>query len=233
LLELISKGICLKIAGIPIVHETYNALQQLRILMKRKIAAVNVDKERYSSYNTGVNAMLFDVLPIKESIGKSIHREESLVLPWDTEATRINLVLPWQIEADLLHTQTGYLLTGKAWGEYEAICDRCLSTFRQSMATEFTECFRPRYQSSGEDEECKVFDKDLIDATDTILESIVLQLPMKQLCSPNCAGLCAQCGINLNLQSCDCEKQAIDPRWSKLEQWSGTKGGGQNGQPKK
>ena len=36
------------------------------------------------------------------------------------------------------------------------------------------------------------------------------------LCRPDCRGLCAQCGADLNEGSCGCEAEATDPRLSAL-----------------
>jgi uncharacterized protein len=55
----------------------------------------------------------------------------------------------------------------------------------------------------------------LIDLTEDLREAIVLSFPSYPLCSDNCKGLCAQCGVNLNNQSCQC-KPAEDDRWNGL-----------------
>jgi uncharacterized protein len=41
-------------------------------------------------------------------------------------------------------------------------------------------------------------------------------MPMGILCRPDCAGLCPQCGQNLNEGTCDCAKDDIDPRFEVL-----------------
>jgi hypothetical protein len=46
-----------------------------------------------------------------------------------------------------------------------------------------------------------------IDLSQMIVEQIVLALPMKPLCKPDCGGLCALCGANRNLLSCDCARR--------------------------
>lgn len=56
-----------------------------------------------------------------------------------------------------------------------------------------------------------------IDLSQMIVEQIVLALPMKPLCKPDCRGLCALCGVNRNLLSCDCAPQDTDPRWAPLK----------------
>ena len=46
---------------------------------------------------------------------------------------------------------------------------------------------------------------------------ILLALPVKQVCSAGCKGLCPHCGRNLNVESCDCVNTISDPRWAALE----------------
>jgi uncharacterized protein len=39
---------------------------------------------------------------------------------------------------------------------------------------------------------------------------------MQARCKPDCKGLCAQCGQNLNEGQCDCDAEPIDPRLAPL-----------------
>ncbi len=43
-------------------------------------------------------------------------------------------------------------------------------------------------------------------------EQLMLNLPVKPLCSVECKGVCPHCGINLNMQECSCAGQGQDPR---------------------
>jgi uncharacterized protein len=58
---------------------------------------------------------------------------------------------------------------------------------------------------------------DRIDLSQMIVEQIVLALPMKPLCRPDCKGLCPHCGVNRNVESCACAPEDIDPRWEALK----------------
>lgn len=49
----------------------------------------------------------------------------------------------------------------------------------------------------------------------TIQEQLQLNVPMKPLCRPDCAGLCNTCGADLNDGPCECQPDT-DPRWSAL-----------------
>jgi len=44
-----------------------------------------------------------------------------------------------------------------------------------------------------------------IDLDPNIREEIILDYPVRFLCSPNCKGLCLKCGQNLNQSRCSCE----------------------------
>jgi uncharacterized protein len=48
-------------------------------------------------------------------------------------------------------------------------------------------------------------------------DALALTLPTQILCRPECAGLCAVCGANLNEAGPDhVHEQSPDPRWAKL-----------------
>ena len=47
--------------------------------------------------------------------------------------------------------------------------------------------------------------------------AVALALPAKILCRPDCAGLCPECGKNLNEEPHTHEEEHGDPRWAVLE----------------
>jgi uncharacterized protein len=48
-------------------------------------------------------------------------------------------------------------------------------------------------------------------------DAIALALPDQILCRPDCAGLCAVCGRDLNAEPHEHEEEGGDPRWAALE----------------
>ena len=58
---------------------------------------------------------------------------------------------------------------------------------------------------------------DELDTESIVHEQLGLLVPMKALCSEDCAGLCSQCGA-LRREGCDCRSTPTDPRWSALSQ---------------
>src|SRR5581483_7306729 len=56
-----------------------------------------------------------------------------------------------------------------------------------------------------------------VDILGDIRDALVLAIPMKHLCRPDCKGVCPVCGKNKNVEACDCiEKEDQSEAWSAL-----------------
>ncbi len=58
-----------------------------------------------------------------------------------------------------------------------------------------------------------------VDLTESIREDIILSLPMKKLCSPECKGLCPFCGRDRNTSRCNCRTSQAPGPFSQLDSW--------------
>lgn len=87
------------------------------------------------------------------------------------------------------------------------VCSRCARDFGQWIVN-------PEFDYLFDITE----DQEELDITPQVRESILLSLPMKPLCNPDCKGLCPYCGKDLNIESCECKQKKVDPRWKKLDQ---------------
>ena len=101
------------------------------------------------------------------------------------------------------------------------VCDRRLS-FRQPVRADFTELYRTgETQSNGlEDTEFFVDSDGVLDLGEVAPQPLILNLPAKILCHPQCVGICPSCGVygkthNHNHRPQDQELPA-DPRWREL-----------------
>lgn len=56
-----------------------------------------------------------------------------------------------------------------------------------------------------------------LDLTDVVVQLLVLERPMQPRCRETCAGLCADCGANLNDEPEHRPHEATDARWAILE----------------
>lgn len=118
-----------------------------------------------------------------------------------------------------------FRLAGHAKTVLEVECSRCAEPFRIDVDAPFDLVYLPQAENAGEGER-EIGDEDLntsfyrgeaIDLGDLLREQFYLALPMKPLCSPDCKGLCPECGTNLNRGTCDCKPSWEDPRLAALK----------------
>ena len=129
-----------------------------------------------------------------------------------------------QGEVSLLRTHRGILVRGVLHTEVELTCSRCLSVFSYPVTLNINEEYIPTVDvvsgaplPSPEESGPFIIDEyHVIDLTEAIRQYALLGIPMKPLCREDCAGLCQNCGRNLNQGLCGCPVQKTDPRRSEL-----------------
>lgn len=127
-------------------------------------------------------------------------------------------------ECHLMRTPRSILVKCTLRAEVELTCNRCLSRFYHPLKINFEEEYLPTVDvHSGvplpPNEEASYFtidERHTLDLTEAVREYAVMAIPMKALCDKDCAGLCQNCGQNLNQGRCNCPVQEVDPRWSEL-----------------
>jgi len=108
------------------------------------------------------------------------------------------------VRADYFFDGEGIVVTGSLQAEAQVHCARCLKPLQYCIETAFTETYR-KHPEEGE----YAFTGETIDLTGMLEDNIVLSLPQRHLCSEDCKGLCARCGVDLNTGQCEC-KDEID-----------------------
>ena len=115
------------------------------------------------------------------------------------------------------------LVQGRADLVAQLKCCRCLASFDVDLGFDMTHILEPRpEEDGGEEEELDEGDMDVsyidgpeFDMGEVVREHMHLALPMNPICKPDCAGLCDQCGGDLNTNDCGCAPPP-DPRWAGL-----------------
>ena len=126
---------------------------------------------------------------------------------------------PVEIQGELNGSADSVELRGKAVYQLTMPCDRCFELTTQERETEFFHILvRELSDEEDEDGEFVVVPDDQLDLDQLLTEDILLDLPSKFLCSPDCKGLCPICGKNLNQGDCGCEKDTVDPRLAILKE---------------
>ena len=139
---------------------------------------------------------------LKESIGSSRNYEVSEMVDVSGDGSGKKV----EGEVRLLRTQRGILVKGELCADIELTCSRCLSLFDCPVAINFEEEYIPTVDvASGvplslpdEPGSFVIDEHHVVDLTEAIRQYALLIMPMKPLCRENCAGLCQDCGHNLN-----------------------------------
>jgi uncharacterized protein len=96
------------------------------------------------------------------------------------------------------------IVTGKVEMDVTLVCCRCAAPFSFHAA-------EPAYEYYEEMENIP----ECVELTSDIREAIILAFPSYPICRDDCRSLCAQCGVNLNQEECECADPE-DPRWAGL-----------------
>lgn len=89
-----------------------------------------------------------------------------------------------------------------------ANCARCLEPVEKKMHQEFVHTV-VKHLNQEEDDDYIVCEDEILDMDQLAQDDILLELPIRLLCSEDCKGLCPMCGCNLNKEQCNCK----EPQW--------------------
>jgi len=115
-------------------------------------------------------------------------------------------------------------LKGSFHGRFEVPCARCIEPVEIPLGAEYDLIFRPAEADAeasersitAQETEIGYYLRDSLLLEDVLREQVLLSLPVKTLCKPDCKGLCPRCGANRNSQACTCDAGPSDPRWEAL-----------------
>lgn len=108
-------------------------------------------------------------------------------------------------------------LDGRLKVDYTGKCYRCLKDISGSVDIRIDEDFISADVQPDKDSEAYTFEGNYVELDKAFTDNILLYLPMKQICSESCKGICSKCGSDLNERQCDCREGDIDPRMQVLK----------------
>lgn len=165
--------------------------------------------------------------------------DEPFVWKETMEVSSVELDLPELVEVGAIECRgevrpmaESYLLQAALSFEQKLRCMRCLQPVTVPCSGDLDLILEvghdvppkgsKRNQTPSEEQELEQEDLGILRLADGVLdtrpiliEQIHLSIPMKPLCKEDCAGLCADCGADLNAGPCGC-KSVVDPRWQAL-----------------
>jgi uncharacterized protein len=160
---------------------------------------------------------VFDLRNIRVRSGEE-HREavEVAIAPVELGGERY-VAVPENVPAELSVTRasTGLVLGLRLSVRLHGPCVRCLTDAVVDESLSLLE-----YQATRPDSDeltTPYLTDDRLDLSAWARDALILALPDKILCRPDCAGLCPECGRDLNREPHTHEEEAGDPRWAALE----------------
>jgi len=127
---------------------------------------------------------------------------------------------PVELDVRLESVVEGVLVTGTATVAVRGQCVRCLTEISDELEVDVQELFVHEGSEAAEDEASRLAG-DLIDLEPLLRDEVVLDLPFQPVCREDCAGLCVECGANLNDDPEHAHGAATDPRWDALRALEG------------
>ena len=146
---------------------------------------------------------------------------------------------PIDIDLRIESVAEGILASASIRTEASGECGRCLDAVFYDVDESFQELYeyvedprqarkknkpgKKRPQKSDDDDLdedlVRQMDGELIDLDGPIRDAIILNLPINPLCSPDCPGLCPDCGLKWIELPDDHAHAPADIRWAGLENW--------------
>jgi len=168
---------------------------------------------------------------VKKEVGRTLQDTVSEIFhPLMWEGEKVLFAQPVKVEMTLTNCGSEILVLGRLSTVLLLSCSRCLEPFLHPLKVEFRlelrnvdRLHRPSdvEAEAEETDEIRYFCENdtYIDVTQDIEELILVNLPMKPLCRPDCLGICPRCGTNLDQGKCSCEEDNLDPRLAVLKTW--------------
>ena len=112
-------------------------------------------------------------------------------------------------------TANGWALRLRFQAALNGPCMRCLEPADLRFDVDAREVHQP---GGGEELSSPYLDEEQLDVSGWARDALALALPAQLTCRPDCAGLCPQCGANLNDDPDHQHESEPDQRWAKLSE---------------
>jgi uncharacterized protein len=157
---------------------------------------------------------LVDVVALRRHPG----RREHLVTHGRLEGMEVTeAAVPEQasveVDVTLEAVDGGVVVKGTVTAPWAGECRRCLGPVSGELRALVDEVF----VADPEEGQTWPIVHNQLDLEPLAREAVVLELPLAPLCQDGCAGLCPECGADLNEGPCGCRRPGRDPRFDALD----------------
>jgi uncharacterized protein len=158
--------------------------------------------------------------PFRINVGFIVHEEVgySHEIPFELDKVKLEDLELQDLTGVVTigRTPQGLVVLGKFSAETKLECVRCLKEFTHPLTWEFTELYA--FNKKSVSEAGLLLPDDMhIDLAALLREYALLEIPISPLHSPDCKGLCPECGQDLNIRDCGHRQDQDDSPFAKLK----------------
>ena len=124
-------------------------------------------------------------------------------IDWDGETLRF--VSPVDVRGHTVSAREEMWVSATVSARMARSCASCLGEAEYDVEAPLTACFS--HTPDPEDPDVFAFEGHTLSLYDAAVGALLLEMPMRALCKPDCLGLCPTCGVNRNLTTCSCQKE--------------------------
>lgn len=162
--------------------------------------------------------MILDLKPLFLNEGESLEIDTKFNFSDVELSGRHPLADPVKVAGSIYNRASVVFLSIVCKIRFTAECDRCAEECTNQYTVPVDRILVTKLESSKEDDQMLVVEDMKLDLKELVYTEVLLFLPAKNLCKPDCKGICPNCGKNLNEGECGCDNQTVDPRLKILEQ---------------
>ena len=161
----------------------------------------------------------FDLAGLRLTSGEGRRLELQVAIdPFELAGERYTVappLIPFRLDISRT-TGDGYALRMSFQATLAGPCMRCLNDAAPGFEVDAREVSQP---GAGDELESPYVQDGVLDLRAWARDALALTVPAQLLCRPDCAGLCATCGADLNQTGPDHSHESTpDPRWAKLSE---------------
>ena len=135
----------------------------------------------------------------------------------DIDEPALKVVRPVAIECQFFKVNREVVVYGTLRSAVRLTCSRCTEEFVQPLRIPLEAIYLPAHALASErareieegDADLYSYTEPVIDIAEMVRDKLFLSVPLQPHCMAGCKGLCASCGVNRNLISCQCAEERL------------------------
>ncbi len=148
--------------------------------------------------------MLLNIQQAQFNEGKAI--DIDLQVPIDNEIVEFRgytFAQPVTLKGSMVYEFETLKIVATAQAKLNVVCDTCGEEFVYDVDFDIEETF---VHSVDEFNNYYELGSNTVEISKPLIDNLLVSLPSRLMCKPDCKGLCRHCGKNLNQYQCNCEE---------------------------